>query len=63
MKGKDEIQVGQQRKKHVCLLDMPKIMLGKYIDHEQRCKMVEHNTETLQNEKHLCKKTGGTFPG
>ena len=23
--------------------------------------MVEHNLETLQNEKHLCKKTGGIF--
>ena len=31
--------------------------------HEQRCEMVEHNMETLQNEKHQCKKTGGTFPG
>ena len=25
--------------------------------YEQRCKMVEHNLETLQNEKYLCKKT------
>ena len=24
--------------------------------------MAEHNMETLQNEKDLCKKTGGTFP-
>ena len=31
--------------------------------HEQRCKVAEHNMETLQNEKYLCKKTSGTFPG
>ena len=31
--------------------------------HEQRCKVDEHSVETLQNEKYLCKKTSGTFPG
>ena len=31
--------------------------------HEQRCKVAEQNMETLQNEKYLCKKTSGTFPG
>ena len=30
--------------------------------HEQRCEMAEHNMETLQNEKPLCKKTVGTLP-
>ena len=31
--------------------------------HEQRCKVAEHNMETLQKETYLCKKTSGTFPG
>ena len=30
---------------------------------EQRCKVAEHNMETLQKEKYLCKKTSGTLPG
>ena len=30
--------------------------------HEQRCEILEHHMETLQKEKHLCKKTGGTLP-
>ena len=28
-----------------------------------RCEMVEHHMETLQKEKHLCKKTGELFLG
>ena len=30
-------------------------------NHEQRCEMLEHHMETLQQEKHLCKITGGTL--
>ena len=31
--------------------------------HEQRYKVAQHNMETLQIVKYLCKKTSGTFPG
>ena len=60
------------RGKHVCLLDMQRIMLVMYSIqipeypynknyHEQRCEMVEHNMETLQNESIYARKQVDLF--